>query len=209
MAYASRTGTRRNLRVMREAGWRLMVEPSQIGRYKSMRPLWDDGSDASFAVDNGAWGSHCRGEVWDPAPFLKMVDAIGDRADWIVVPDIVEGGRASLRRSIEWLDRLPGLRLVAVQDGLEPTDLGSLVGPSVGIFVGGSTEWKLSTLPQWGRFARERGVYLHVGRVNTRRRIRACALAGADSFDGSSVTRFAKTIVPLEAERRQEVLSLD
>jgi hypothetical protein len=77
------------------------------------------------------------------------------------------------------------------------------VEPRIGIFVGGSTAWKIESLILWGRFAAIFGCYLHVGRVNTARRIRLCALAGADSFDGSSASRFATTLPLLEAARRQ------
>jgi hypothetical protein len=60
--------------------------------------------------------------------------------------------------------------------------------------------------PVWGRLARECGAYLHVGRVNSARRISLCALAGADSFDGTSVTRFACTAQELDHARNQLAL---
>ena len=68
-----------------------------------------------------------------------------------------------------------------------------IVTGRVGIFVGGTTEWKLSTLLDWGRFAATSGCWLHVGRVNTTRRIALCAAAGADSSDGSSAVQFPST----------------
>jgi hypothetical protein len=58
----------------------------------------------------------------------------------------------------------------------------------------------------WGSLARRRNCYLHVGRVNSQRRIAICAAAGADSFDGTSVTRYAVTMRPLDAARRQSDL---
>lgn len=63
--------------------------------------------------------------------------------------------------------------------------------------------WKESTARSWGELARKRGAWLHVARVNTQRRISICLEAGADSFDGTSVSRFAKTIGPLDSARRQ------
>jgi hypothetical protein len=65
------------------------------------------------------------------------------------------------------------------------------LGPEVGVFVGGTTRWKLETMANWAALARERGAWCHVARVNTVRRIRACATAGATSFDGSNASRFA------------------
>ena len=51
------------------------------------------------------------------------------------------------------------------------------LGARVGIFVGGSTPFKLETMPAWGELAREIGCWLHVGRVNSGRRIRDCHAA--------------------------------
>lgn len=55
---------------------------------------------------------------------------------------------------------------------------------------------------EWGALARDTGCYLHVARVNTVRRVRLCDAAGADSFDGSSVTRFACNLPRLDFARR-------
>jgi hypothetical protein len=115
----------------------------------------------------------------------------------------------SLARSIKWLpevlDACPRV-LIAVQDGMAPDDLVPHIGVRVGLFVGGSTGWKLATLRQWGRLATDHGVWLHVGRVNTVRRVRRCLQAGATSFDGSSVSRYSANVHKLEAARRLGVL---
>lgn len=192
MAYASRTGTKRNLAALRAAGWGLLVTPA-VPRTEGFE---------RYCLDNGAWSAFCQGTAWDAGAFSALVDAVGP-GDFIVAPDIVAGGLASLALTESWLPRLPGLRLVAVQDGIMPSDVRPLLGPTVGIFVGGSTEWKLSTMPTWGRLAKEVGCYLHVGRVNTKRRIYMCSFVGADSFDGTSVSRYAKTLPKLDAARRQ------
>jgi len=59
--------------------------------------------------------------------------------------------------------------------------------------------WKLRTMPAWGALARELGCWLHIARVNSARRIRLCHLAGANSFDGTCVTKF-----PIHAARLNE-----
>lgn len=191
--YASRTGTRRNLNALRAAGWRLLVSAAGVWRTEGF----------PYALDNGAWTAFQQGTPFDEDAFRRLVDALGDGADWIVLPDIVAGGMASLDYSVSWMDRVPGLRLLAVQDGMTVADVRPLLGPSIGIFVGGSTEWKLSTMRAWGALAREVGCYLHVGRVNTRRRIALCHEAGAHSFDGTSATRFAANIPKLTAATNQ------
>jgi hypothetical protein len=83
------------------------------------------------------------------------------------------------------------------------TDLAPLVGPSVGVFLGGSTEWKLATMAAWGRFCAAHAVHYHVARVNTGRRMAMAVAAGADSVDGTSATRYAVTIRKLDNTSRQ------
>lgn len=196
MAYASRTGTRRNLAALRRLGWRLMVSCAGVWRTEGFR----------YCLDNGAWTAHQQGTAWDAGRFAGFVALLGVGADFIVAPDVVMGGLESLRLSESWLHRLPGLRLVAVQNGMTVEDVRPLLGSTVGVFVGGDTAWKEATMPRWGRLARECGAYIHVGRVNSARRIRLCALAGADSFDGTSASRFACTAAELNNARNQQVL---
>jgi len=91
---------------------------------------------------------------------------------------------------------------------MTPAEVGPLLAVNIGLFVGGSTAWKLETLGTWGALAAERRCYLHVGRVNTQRRIARCHAVGAQSFDGTSVSRYAATLAELEPARRQGGLRL-
>lgn len=181
---------------LRRAGWRLLLSPAGVWRTE----------DFPYALDNGRWSDFTQGLEFDEARFLRFVERFGDDADWLVAPDTVAGGLASLELTLRWLPRLRGacdLILVAVQDGMTPADLAPIVGPQVGIFLGGSTEWKLATMQTWGDFAARVRVHYHVARVNTVRRIRMAAAAGAHSIDGSSASRFATTLPKLDAARRQ------
>jgi hypothetical protein len=187
VGYASRTGTKRNLAALRAAGWRLLVSATACLRTEGMR----------YAMDNGAWTAFQQNKPFDEDAFMRAIDKLGESADWIVVPDIVTSGLRSLDYSLSWLEKLRGLPtplLLAVQDGMEPNDVRELLSPAVGIFIGGSTEWKEETANQWGRLARRRNCYLHVGRVNSQRRIGICNAAGANSFDGTSASRFSKSL---------------
>ncbi len=196
IAYASRTGTKRNLDALRGAGWRLLVSAAGVLRTEGFQ----------YALDNGAWSAYTHGQPFDERLFGEALRQLGSNADWTVIPDIVAGGPASLDLSLRWmrrvLDETPRA-LLAVQDGMSAVDVRPWLGERVGIFVGGSTEWKLSTLPEWCELAREVGCWAHVGRVNTKRRIALCHEAGATSFDGTSATRFAKSLPRLEGARRQ------
>jgi hypothetical protein len=196
IAYASRTGTKRNLAALREAGWRLLVSAAGCLRAEGF----------PYALDNGAWSAFCQRRPFDEDAFTVALRKMGAAADWTVIPDVVAGGLASLDLSLRWmrrvLDETPRA-LIAVQNGMQTSDVAAFLGERVGVFVGGDTAWKLSTLPAWGALARERGAWCHVGRVNSRRRIFSCIDAGATSFDGTSASRFAVTVPKLDAARRQ------
>jgi len=198
IAYASRTGTRKNLEALRRAGWRLLVSATGSWRNEGF----------AYAIDNGAWTAHQSGLPFDEARFMRLVWKMGEKADWIAVPDIVTGGIQSLEFSLKWLPELRGIAplLLPVQDGIRPRDIRAYVGPELGIFIGGSTEWKIQTALFWGDLARDRKAHLHMGRVNSQRRIRIAQAAGCHSFDGTSVSRYAVTLHELDPARRQEAL---
>lgn len=194
--YATRTGTLRNLRLMADGGWRLLLSP-----FEDLSP-----TPFAYGFDCGAWRAFVRGEPFNVPAFEKALGRVGEKADWVVAPDIVGGGHASLRESMAWLPRLQEVNplvLVAVQDGLDPDDLKPALEAGAGLFLGGSTEWKEANMGLWGRVAAEAGAYYHIGRVNTGRRIALANAAGANSFDGTSASRFADTIPMLTGATRQ------
>ncbi len=197
IGYASRTGTKRNLAALRLAEWRLLI--SRTGAWRT--------EGFPYAIDNGAWTDFRHGRDFDDNAFRTLVDKLGRDADWVVAPDVVEGGLASLRLSMVWLAPLLArtrLVLIPVQDGMEPADMAGIVLPGhIGIFLGGSTAWKLATMRQWGEFCAERGVYYHVGRVNSIKRMALAHQASADSVDGSSASRYAVTLPKLDFALRQ------
>lgn len=195
--FFSRTGTKRNLKVARDAGWGILVSAAGV---------WRDEGFALVGADNGQWSERDNPGPFKEGRFLRFLDWLGDRALWLVLPDIVCGGLASLALSLKWLDRLrghPSILLIAVQDGMTPEMIRPFLGPRVGIFIGGSTEWKVESAPKWGELAAETGCYLHMGRVNSVKRVGICATIGAKSCDGTSVTRYACTLAPLDAAARQ------
>lgn len=189
IAYAARTGTKRNLAGLRRLGWRLLVSAAGVQRTEGFE-------DLGIALDNGAWSARGTGVYPDSLKrrFIQLVIMLGGLADWAVPPDIVAGGGASLLLSLRWMPwvlKHCKRALLAVQDGMEADQVRPYLGSEVGVFVGGTTQWKLATMATWAALARERGAWCHVARVNTVRRIRACATAGATSFDGSNASRFA------------------
>lgn len=200
IAYASRTGTKKNLGFLRERGWRLMVSAKGVLRTEGM----------PYALDNGAWHAHVNKSTFDGDAFEKALDLLGECADFIVLPDIVAGGMRSLEFSLSWLDQVRAfgrLMLLPVQDGMTVESVDPVLAEGMGIFIGGSTEWKLATMHDWADFANIFGIYIHCGRVNSRRRIKLCKQAGVDSFDGSGPSRFLLHARTMDAELRQGILA--
>lgn len=107
--------------------------------------------------------------------------------DFIVAPDRVTGGQASLRMSAEFGYALRCLDwnevALAVQDGMTEQDVRPVVGLFSVIFVGGSSEWKARHAHRWVDFAHAHGMRCHVGRVGTVRKVAWAKRIGADSID--------------------------
>lgn len=197
-AFASRTGTKRNLDALRAARWGLFVTAAGVHRNEGMR----------FMIDNSAF-SVWR-EVLSQADALARFEALLEKlgrdplCEGIIAPDIVNGGMASWSLSMSWIDHLLdyGPRVyLPVQPGIAPSTVAPLLGARVGVFVGGSSEWKEATARAWADLAREHGARCHVGRVNSLRRLLIVKAAGAHSFDGSGPSRFAKALEEMEAAR--------
>lgn len=207
--YVPRTGTRSTIAKLRARGWRLLLNVLEIRDPMGFR----------YALDNGAWPAaedFNKGKrptkVLCLETFARGVAAMGPGADFVVAPDIVQGGEESWQLTSDWLPKLVGnprlsdvVILIAVQDGfeLEPERIRRLLDRRVGIFVGGGDAFKEQSLPLWGAMCREAGAWLHVGRVNTTRRVALCEAAGATSFDGLSVARFPVNLAKLDGARRQ------
>src|SRR5690606_5683206 len=159
-----------------------------------------------YVLDNGAWACSQASADWRGRPMEKLVERLGAGAEWLVLPDIVNGGEASLERSISWLtDRRSWLAdhgvdtvALAVQDGmtvervrplLEQHEIGVLfVGGSAGV---GTPNWKWQTLHDWAELGLDLGIRVHVGRVNGLRRALLCRDLGVSSIDGSCITQYS------------------
>lgn len=169
-----------------------------------------------WAADNGCFGG------FDERAFLAMLAQIAaverdrlragspvvTRPLWVVVPDVVADAAATLDLWRCWHHQVRAYGLPAAfvaQDGAE-----SLRVPwerMACLFVGGSTEYKESDAAAWLiRQAKMHGKLVHVGRVNTERRVRLFDGLGLDSIDGTQFSRFPDTYVPRWAERLRPAL---
>ncbi len=146
-----------------------------------------------WIYDNGAYVDWQRGQAFDMAAWMHDLDLMPEQRtqpDWCVAPDVVAGGTASLEFSLLHHTALVarGLRAyLAVQDGMTEADVEQAVrvGHFVGLFVGGTLPWKLETGAAWVRLAHRLGLFCHIGRVGTAKRVRWAIECGADSIDSS------------------------
>lgn len=150
-------------------------------------------NDVPIALDNGAYRSWLNCQGFDEFGFLRTLHHClerGLRLEWLVTPDIVAAGRRSLEFSLFWRRRLEGhTQYLAVQDGLEISDVEPCIALFDGLFVGGTMPWKLKTAREWICLAHSYGKPCHIGRIGTVERLIWAETIGADSVDSSSFTR--------------------
>lgn len=147
-----------------------------------------------WAADNGAFSG------FDPDTFRAYLRRItlAPRCLFVVVPDRVGDAAVTLELFGEWAlpVRATGQPVAFVgQDGAEgmalPWD------DFDAWFIGGSTEWKLSgASAALAAEAKRRGKWVHMGRVNSLKRMRIAYDMGCDSVDGTSASMFGDTYIP-------------
>lgn len=143
-----------------------------------------------WAADNDAFNA-----AFDEDEYRAMLARLRGLTGglFVVAPDVVYDARATLERFERWRPELDGLPVaLAAQDGMRAGDVPWEEIDA--LFIGGGDRFKLG--PDGERLAcaaRERGRWLHVGRVNSYRRIRYCATIHADSVDGSQWPRWPVT----------------
>lgn len=142
-----------------------------------------------WAADNG-----CFKGLDEPA-FVRMLERIPRGAIFVVAPDVLCDHAATVEQWKRWapMIRELGQRVAFVlQDGCD-----SIPDDTDAVFVGGSTEFKLSPgAAALVRSAKRRGLWAHMGRVNTRRRMLYAGSLGCDSVDGTSASMFPDTNLP-------------
>lgn len=154
--------------------------------------------DVQWCADNGCGpgkdGQPGSGYPGDRAylEWLSHMSAQGGRRClFATAPDVLGDARATLARSAAFVSKIRcwfGLPVALVaQDGLEHLDVPWRWFDV--LFIGGSTAWKLGPVPR--RLAAEahlRGKRVHMGRVNSLRRLRYADAIGCDSADGTYVS---------------------
>jgi hypothetical protein len=152
--------------------------PGRIGMLLSpsswKRPPWY----MPFGVDNGAFTG------FKPAAFVDLLCKIRlcHQPLWVAVPDKVADPEETNRLWRQWCGRINYPLAFVAQDGHLPQDIPR---GAAAVFVGGSTDWKLTQAHTFKGVA----PWLHIGRVNTARRLEWAEEIGADSVDGTGFFR--------------------
>lgn len=119
---------------------------------------------------------------------------------WVAVPDAVGDHAATLQLFGWWCDEwrheygyIPFPLAFVLQDGCTAAEVPW--DEIEAVFVGGSTRFKLRESESLVRTAKDRGKLVHVGRVNTLRRLRFAHDLGADTVDGTAFSMFPDTYI--------------
>lgn len=145
---------------------------------------YDVGSIPVWAADNGCYSAGERFSLPRYLAWLERWRPHAARCLFATAPDVVGDASATRARSLPVLPVIAALGYVpayVLQDGETriPDD-------AAAVFVGGSTAFKLS--PDAAGLvaaAKSRGLWAHMGRVNSARRLRYAAGIGCDSADGT------------------------
>lgn len=175
--YLGHTSSKELIIRLNKLGWREMCQPREVPPKRT-----------PFALDNYAFACFKNNLPWNAEGFMRGVEKCWAKKltpDFVVVPDIVAGGEASLHFSLTWLQYLRGFAplYLAVQDGMTLDFVGPYLDQFDGIFVGGTLPWKLASGFWWVALAHAIGKPCHVGRISGRARTCLVKSWGADSID--------------------------
>ena len=157
-----------------------------------------------FAIDNGAFSR------FDAAAFRRLVareEPAMARCLFVTCPDIVGAARRTLelfkRRSL-WIPTGVPVALVA-QNGIEDLDIPW--DEFQCLFIGGVDPWKdSSVVADLVRAGKIMEKHIHIGRVNTAKRFNWFDSLGADTCDGTGVSRYDHMLEAIERSRLPEKL---
>lgn len=157
-----------------------------------------------WAADNGAF------KGFDSNRFMTLLNNIvgKPRCLFVVAPDVVANASETARCLYQWWPRLrrAGHPIAFVlQDGQEDRPLPEKKFWDVA-FIGGTTDFKLSrAAADIVHDVKAMGRWVHMGRVNSKRRIKYAMRIGCDSFDGTSTSMFGDVWIPKHLRSIQSV----
>lgn len=141
-----------------------------------------------WAADNGAYSNFNREQ------FIKMLKKYQGTPNcvFIAAPDVPRQAVPTMTRFRLWepvIHHYGYPVALCAQDGLEslPIEWDKFEA----LFIGGTVEWKMGEMAAaLVREARQRGKWVHMGKVNTPYRINYARVIGCDSIDGTNASKF-------------------
>lgn len=167
-----------------------LVQPRH---YSSIEATGDSGM--TWAADNDAYNGG-----FDPDAFIPMLDRLEGvpGCKFVACPDVVGDWRRTASAFELWAPAIVrrGLPLALVaQDGLEARNVPWFRIDA--LFIGGTTEWKMGEGARLlVEVAQAAGKWVHMGRVNSWRRMVYARSIGCDSVDGSKFAQWRDTYLP-------------
>lgn len=151
-----------------------------------------------WAADNGAYFPPGQPRPFDAPRWSAWLERLPAGALFAVAPDVPYDWAGTLELSPQWFDRIraAGIPLaMALQDGSTPA---TVPWSELEVaFLGGSTAWKESEAAHLlADAAHDRGLAVHMGRANTRRRLALAASWECESADGTTLARGARRNLP-------------
>jgi hypothetical protein len=165
--------------------------------------------DAVWCLDNGCFNRY------EPQSIVRMLERWQGLkgCKFAVVPDVVCNHDETMLLFRAWIGTYTRLGYPAafvLQNGVTPDSVP--YGSIAAVFIGGDDQFKYNdTVREIVKRAKQRGLWVHMGRVNSARRIRYAAAIGCDSTDGTAVVRFQRQrlaeLIPYHIYKQKELLA--
>lgn len=148
----------------------------------------------NYAVDNGAWTDYTNGLEFNHSRFtdyLKKVDTLPRKPEFVILPDIFDGGRKSYEMSVSYLYLADKYNVyLPIHKGMDLKDIEpDVIDRISGVFVGGGDSHRKRSLHDIVLFAHKHDKKCHVGRVGTLENFKLCYQNDVDSADSSTLMR--------------------
>lgn len=150
-----------------------------------------------YGLDNGCFAGELDRETWD----RLLAEAEIDAPVFACLPDVVGDARRTVELFKYFTRHTNGIpRALVLQNGIEHVDIPW--DDTAAVFVGGDDDFKISPVAfRIARVAKMLGKWVHVGRVNTAKRVRNW-FGLADSIDGSGMSRYDHMLEDVLAQKR-------
>jgi hypothetical protein len=138
-----------------------------------------------YGLDNGCFAGELDRATWD----RMLEEAEIDAPVFACLPDVVGDARRTVELFKYFTRHTNGIpRALVLQNGIEDVDIPW--DDTAAVFIGGDDAFKISPVAiRIAKVAKMLGKWVHVGRVNTAKRVRNWR-GLADSIDGTGMSRY-------------------